>query len=130
MRCGETSVNIEYRRAANAARYALDLRRHHMRWDRQPAVSRHYAYTRGLKVTLVPVKQRFCNSTSKRAKFTHLGRHVFIVWDRAQPVLMDVRFLCGGNTTSPNLSNEATLPACPKCLVVEMGYEAASRKLQ
>lgn len=117
---------MEAHRAANAARYAIDLRRAHLRWDRQPAVSRHFAYRYGLHVTLVQSKKRFVNSSSRRAIYTHIARHVFIVWRTGEPVLMDVRFLCGGNTTSPLLSDTPAMQVCPKCRIVEIGYEQAS----
>lgn len=119
---------VEAYRAINAVHYA---QMQHMRWGRmpRPLVS---VMMRGYRVTPAALKSRFYIPT-KSAKYAHMPRFGWIAWDRGQPVLMMVRYLCGGSSWTARGSNTSELPVCVKCRlagVTEMEREQVASCLE
>lgn len=124
-RLGEDVRDLEAIRAINAARYARP--RGGSTEGRQPRPFWVYTYREGLVVKEFLPKQPYVNlAAGKRVKFSHVARFGWMAWRDGKPVMMCIRYVCGGHTTSPTLSDSPTHTVCPKCRVVLMGYEEAA----
>lgn len=99
-----------------------------MRWGRQPRFSFYGRYEK-YTVTDLKINTKYATGTSKLSTYSHLPRWGWLAWKDGQPVGMQVRYLCGSTSASPLLGNTATKPVCPKCLVVEAGYQLAADSL-
>lgn len=117
------AISHEIARALNGAHYASDARRHHIRWGRRPQ-ARLFRYGYGIAVTEALVRRRYAIPVGKRARYAHLPRFAWIAWERGRVVGIQVRYRCGGHSTSASLETVSHYPVCPKCQMAELGSDA------
>lgn len=97
----------------------------HPRDARMPYPLASYVYQRGWVATRIRVNRPYATPLGGLAKYSHLPRHGWIAWHHGRPVLMKVRYMCGGYSSNVALERDPSKKLCPKCLYVISDKEQA-----